>query len=978
MLRATVLLVLTIGIASCSSQRNRAAQTPPSPPVAWADNDVTSEFDVPDGFEVRVWARTPQLLNPTNIDVDARGRIFVAEGVNYRETWKKQNALKHPDGDRIMILEDTDGDGAADSSKVFVQDKDLLAPLGVAVIGDKVVVSCSPNLIVYTDADGDDVPEKKEILLTGFGGRDHDHGLHSVTGGIDGRWYFNAGNDGPHEVTDKSGWRLSSGSCYVYGPTGNTGNRKSSDGRVWVGGVALRVDPDGKNLRVLAHNFRNSYEIARDSFGDMWQSDNDDDGNRGCRFSWLMEGANMGYFSADGTRTWQADKRPGQESIAAQWHQDDPGVMPLGDNTGAGGPTGVVVYEGGLLPKSYIGSVFDADAGRNCVWIHKPAADGAGFRFERSQLIAAKEPTTHPTKPDRTTHWFRPSDVMVGIDGAIYISDWYDPGVGGHDVKDKEAEGRILRLAPRAKSSFKTRPLDLKTFDGQLAALNNPAVNIRHVAATKLRAQPDKALPKLSDMFYRQGDNIRRARALTLLAQLGEPGKAVVQRALHDPDDQIAISALRALRGTEDDVVDEARILLGRQSPAAHREVAIALRDVPFARCSDLLLTLPMYYDGRDRFFLEAYGLACDGKEQDVYAMLLRHMLAVDPVKWSPAMADIAWRLHPPTALKAFVMRAQAAHLEPAARQQALTAIAFMRDEKAADAMEQLRTTGLADVRPPADWWMKSRSGNDWKDFSAARHYAAAAVDDEAARKQATTRYANRRTNDLKRIANPALPKGEREVAAARLAADPDGAMQIIALAADKKFPAELVPAVAGAIYRNPDLSIRAMAGTYFPRQAAGGVALPPIKELAKLPGDAARGRAVFFGTTASCSRCHAFNGEGRDVGPDLTSIRTKYQRPELLDAILNPSAGIAFGYEAWIIQTTDGDVLSGFILADADTVVLKESTGEQRQIPKGKIKKRVKQPMSVMPDNVGLGLTAQELADVAEFLLKSPTTAAR
>ena len=72
-----------------------------------------------------------------------------------------------------------------------------------------------------------------------------------------------------------------------------------------------------------------------------------------------------------------------------------------------------------------------------------------------------------------------------------------------------------------------------------------------------------------------------------------------------------------------------------------------------------------------------------------------------------------------------------------------------------------------------------------------------------------------------------------------------------------------------------------------------------------------------------------------------------------------------------------DGDVLSGFILADADTVVLKESSGEQRQIPKSKIKKRVKQPMSVMPDYVGLGLTAQELADVAEFLLKAPTSAA-
>jgi putative heme-binding domain-containing protein len=199
--------------------------------------------------------------------------------------------------------------------------------------------------------------------------------------------------------------------------------------------------------------------------------------------------------------------------------------------------------------------------------------------------------------------------------------------------------------------------------------------------------------------------------------------------------------------------------------------------------------------------------------------------------------------------------------------------------------------------------------------------------------------------------------------------------MMVIAMAAEKKFPAELIPAVADAITRNPDLSIRAMAGSYFPRKTAAGVPLPPIKELAKMPGDMTRGRAVFFGNVASCSRCHAFNGEGKDIGPDLTAIRTKYQRPELLDAILNPSATIAFGYEPWIIQTTDGQVYSGFIQADGETVVMKESTGQQRRIPKANVKKRVKQPMSVMPDNVGLGLTAQQLADVAEFLLKSPTT---
>ncbi len=96
----------------------------------------------------------------------------------------------------------------AESSKVYVEDSLLIAPLGIAVIGNKTIVSCAPNLLVYTDADGDDKPEKREVFLTGFGELDHDHSLHSMIVGPDGRYYFNTGNAGPHRVTDKSGWTL--------------------------------------------------------------------------------------------------------------------------------------------------------------------------------------------------------------------------------------------------------------------------------------------------------------------------------------------------------------------------------------------------------------------------------------------------------------------------------------------------------------------------------------------------------------------------------------------------------------------------------------------------------------------------------------------------------------------------------------------------------------------------------------------------
>jgi putative membrane-bound dehydrogenase-like protein len=159
-------------------------------------------FKVPDGFEVTLWAATPMLHNPTNIDIDRDGRIWVAEGVRYRSHHARQ-----PEGDRIVVLQDTDGDGKADSTHTFVQEPALIAPLGVSVIDNKIIVAQPPDLIVYTDVDRnlrfDPAVDKREVLLTGFMGINHDHSLHSVTVGPDGKWIFNSGNTGAM-FTDKS------------------------------------------------------------------------------------------------------------------------------------------------------------------------------------------------------------------------------------------------------------------------------------------------------------------------------------------------------------------------------------------------------------------------------------------------------------------------------------------------------------------------------------------------------------------------------------------------------------------------------------------------------------------------------------------------------------------------------------------------------------------------------------------------------
>jgi putative membrane-bound dehydrogenase-like protein len=346
---------------------------------------VPSElFTVPEGFEVTVWATSPQIFNPTNIDFDERGRMYVAEGINYRG---KKGRRK--EGDRIVILEDTLGAGKADKVTVFTQDTNLESPLGVAHIDGKVVVSQPPDLLVYTDVNGDGVidlsVDKKEVLLTGFNGRQHDHSLHSATFGPDGKWNFNQGNMGA-DFIDKAGRHFFMGSPYMLQ---NIAGRRSDDGNVWIGGFSVRMNSDGSELRIVGHNYRNSYEQTINSFGDMYQSDNDDP--PACRVSLIMEGGNAGFASLDGKRSWGADKRPGQSTPVAEWRQEDPDTMPAGDVYGGGSPTGVAFYENGAMGEKWNGLLLACEAGKNVVFGYLPKPDGAGMKLERFDFLTSNK-----------------------------------------------------------------------------------------------------------------------------------------------------------------------------------------------------------------------------------------------------------------------------------------------------------------------------------------------------------------------------------------------------------------------------------------------------------------------------------------------------------------------------------------------------------------------------------------------------------
>ncbi len=920
---------------------------------------------VPDDLEATLWAETPMLYNPTNMDVDAKGRIWITEAVNYRN-YNNDSAqfLHHPKGDRVLILEDTDQDGKADKSTVFVEDENLLSPVGIAVIGNKVIVSCSPDMIVYTDENGDDKPDKKEILLTGFGGKDHDHSLHAVYAGPDGNWYFNTGNAGPHIVKDKAGWNLRSGSIYEGGSpynNNNQANMKSDDGKVWVGGLALRIKPDGTGLKVMAHNFRNSYEVIPDSYGNLWQNDNDDQVVT-CRTTWLMEGGNAGYFSNDGTRYWQADQRPGQDIFTAHWHQQDPGIMPAGDRTGAGSPTGIVVNESDALGKQYLGMLLSADAGRNVIFSYHPLIKRSGFDLgERKNLITSLSQDNEDyvwndsaQNADREK-WFRPSDLTIGTDGAIYVADWYDPVVGGHQMKDKKGFGRIYRIAPKNKKLLPPK-ININSVEGQLLAFKSPAINVRNLGFEKLKQQGESAVPVVKTLLADKNPYII-ARSVWLLAQLGEKGKAETEKILNDPDEQLRAVAYKALRQTDADILPYAERMASDTSAYIRREVAVSLKGIPFNKSKNILLELIKRYDGDDRWYLETLGSVMEGYEAEMYKEIKKLLANNKPAaEWNKQMAAFAWQLHSPEAVNDLALRANDSLLSANERQRAITALGFINSPSAAKTMVALSASKLLDVAEQAKYWLSFRQSNDWHSLL---NWSKININTGYERKLAQMKVKKQIILDERQSMD------ERKGRLQEMAADSVGGQLIIGLAADNKLPQKLLPFIEENIFRNPDPGVRVQAGKYFKRPGAGKIY--SIENITRLAAYVNHGKTIF---TTHCSSCHKIGAEGTNIGPDLTAIEKKFGKTELLDAIINPGAAIVFGYEPWLVNTKDGESIYGFLLSEnKQTITVKDLSGQKHTIETRKISSKKKQGGSLMPDPTTIGLTEQNLADVSEFL---------
>lgn len=946
---------------------------------------------VPPGFEATLFASEPMITNPSAIDVDTHGRVWVAEIQWYR------GRAKNPPADKLKVLEDTDGDGRADRATTFAEG--LFCPMSVCVAGDKVYVATSPDLWVYEDKNGDlvaDGPPRK--LLTGFGGHNHDHGAHSLVLGPDHKWWMSHGDTG-FDVTGADGSHIK-----------------------FQWGAMLRGELDGSKLETVAVNFRNPYELCVSSFGESFCSDNDNDGNFSARICWLMDGGDYGWFGHP------PQKAPPGTPFGEHWHFRGhvPGFVPATLVTGFGSPCGICFYEGDAFGPEYKNAPLHCDPGPREVRIYRHQPAGYGMKATSRVLITSDG-----------DNYFRPDDVCAAPDGSLYLSDWYDGGVGGHAYNDPE-RGRIFLLRPSGNKPRRLgKPGPYANLPDAIEGLKNPNLATQYLARERLLAEGQAAVPALKALLDDAEPNYR-ARALWVLDRIGGDARKLVTDQLQSAEVAMRALAVRILRRHGAEHADALLAMAGDPADEVRREVLLALPKLSGPKAEAALVQLAAAYDGQDRYQLEAIHIAAGQHKAELYAALeAAGKASLDKIQ-------LLQVLDAKRATDLLARGLAASNLDETARATLVKQLGGSTSSEAGIAVIKLigdgRTAG--DLRGLALNLLASNLSGNWKSLRDRPELAAAvrklldepawqlaalrlvgddhlvqfggevlvlAANDQAtveARQKAIEVAAALRADGASQtfekllrsnqaslrqaalaalvelqawpavkqvLSSPQTPAAVKQQTVDRLIDSGAGALVLLRWIDAKLLSDELRAQAIAKAAHHPDSNIRVLYEKFIPadqRAQRLGAAIKPAEILA-LRGDARRGEQIFSQSTAAqCKTCHRVGNVGGAVGPDLSQIGKKYERATLLETILDPSKAIAPEYVPYLVETEQGQVYVGFVVEkNDDRLVLKDAKGQLIHIAAGDVAALEAQTKSIMPELVLRDVTAQDAADLLAYL---------
>jgi putative membrane-bound dehydrogenase-like protein len=952
---------------------------------------------------IELVAQEPDLVTPTGVAVDERGRIWVIENHTHQRPAKYQG----PPSDRIRIFEDFGPGGKARKITTFAED--FRDTMGIALGKDGAVfVATRSTIYLLRDTKGTGQADVKKVLAHLDTKADYPHnGLSGFAIDALGDLHFGLGENfgADYKLIGSDKWALGGGG---------------------EGGSIYRMHADGTGLVRLATGFWNPFHMAFDRWGRLFAVDNDPDARGPCRLLHIVPGGDYGYrfrYGRKGIHPFQS------------WNGELPGTLPMVAGT-AEAPSGIVAYESNGLPEEYRRHLLVTSWGDHVIELFQLEPRGASFGAKKKILARGGED-------------FRPVGIALAPDGSVIVSDWVDKSYPVH------GKGRLWRI--RMKEPPKAEGLDLGAFPnlpaGKLAALmEHPRQVVRAAAAEALAGKGD-GLDALQRILRVGTSEIARLQALWTGCQRFPEEKAeLIGNALTDASPHVrAGAAALAERFFVRDYVNFGPMPdLAMKDPSPYVRALALQADRSFLATERRMAAL----DNDDPFFvhaaleglkrhgvptnLEIYLKAAKTPRMRLGILLLardgprterslcgQFLSDPDPairrtaIQWvaednltqfakeidkaavmAPVSRDVfeAWLAaqqllaHPgqrgdpskepsgdlfvlkvlKDAQQPVALRTLALHMLPP-RHPGLKLpelLALAKDPDAALRVEALRTLTWR-TEPGAQSFLRDVAADVSQELAlradAVLGLAHSAATDAATRKLLLQLVDQRRAclTDALRSLRGALAPGEeqffepwwravqRDVFFDNAARDELAEQALLTLGQGLAPKGE--PAAGIALTMNRPATVEAWRDFLLPGK-----------------GDAAGGERVFFHDKGPrCFACHKIDGRGEAIGPDLSHVGAALTRARLIESILEPSKEIAPAFVTWLVTTRDGKQHVGVILGESfdSTLMLADAQGKRTVLKITDVEERVAQTTSIMPADLHAKMTRQEFLDLLAFL---------
>lgn len=958
---------------------------------------------VPEGFRVELFAHEPDVQQPISITTDERGRLWVAECYTYAEG--KVN-FDPEQRDRILVLEDSDGDGKSDKRTVFASGLNKLTSVEVGFGG--VWALAAPQLLFFPDRDRDDKPDGPPIVV--LDGWDANAVRHNIVNGL--KW-------GP------DGWLYGRHGILATSEVGAPGASESQRTKINCG--VWRYHPTKKVFEAVAHGTTNPWGFDFDQHGEMFLI------NTVIGHLWHVV-PNAHYRRMYGTH-FNPYLFGVMEQTADHFHWDtkeawsDIRKLGVTDTTSAAGGghahSGLMIYQGDNWPKQYHGRAFTVN-------LHGRRLNADRLERHEAGYVAKHEPDfLFAGDP-----WFRAIDLIGAPDGGVYLADWSDIGECHENDGVHRTSGRIYKVKYLIPENFERFDLsamsDLELVAAQLHVDDWFARQSRRVLQERAADGRDMtaARVKLFDLFDRKRakelkvTNVIRLRVLWCLSSMGALDESWLTKQLSDPDEHVRAWVVRLL--TDENFIAK---------DWAHEIAAAALQKLAKKEPSGLvqlylasaLNRMPL----SDRWDI-AESLASSDKFEEDNMLPLMIWYGIEPaVAREPARAVQFVERTKLERVRQYVSRRLTLEMDrqPEAIEKLLTAAAKTKDEHLrSDILHGMSEAmrGWTKVSPPKGWAavaelaMKSDS-NELKTI--ARELSVVfgdgrAIDelkalvtnggaDVSSREQALRTLVTAKPDDLVAVLHKLVDDREMMVEAIRGLATVDHAetpkrvldkwprlspegrlIAVSTLVSRPSYAKELLNAVAAEQIPRREIS------AFHARQILSFGNDSLTKQLAQVWGEVrsssaekqqlaakwkallttdhlktaklSEGRALF---AKSCANCHVLFGSGKSAGPDLTGGNRR-NLDYLLENILDPSATVAADFRMSVFEMKDGRVINGVTVEQTEKTLTVQTQTDRVTIQRSDIEEQKISTLSLMPDGLLQNLTEDQVRNLIGYLM--------